>query len=170
MNRFNCDLKSWLSVVGVLLALSTSDAAVDAVAVAVSKTVRPVRVTDAKPRHAVLILSDDQVAEVPNASDLSGANQQTQRMYGIGNDPIDAFCRNCLPVRQIVEKGVRFLQLYNGSWHSHDYIDCAHGNLIRGIDQPIAALIRDLKQRSLLDRTYKQLSQFSGKVIEDLIA
>ncbi len=45
------------------------------------------------------------------------------------------------------------MQLYNGSWDSHDYIERAHGNLVRGVDQPIAALIADLKQRGLLDST-----------------
>ncbi|MCO8124547.1 DUF1501 domain-containing protein [Stieleria sp. TO1_6] len=91
--------------------------------------------------------------EVPNAIDLSDESEQTQRMYGIGNDSTDAFGRKCLLARKMVEKGVRFVQLYNGSWDSHDYIERAHGNLIRGVDQPIAALIRDLKQRSLLDST-----------------
>ena len=52
-----------------------------------------------------------------------------------------------------MEKGVRFVQLYNGSWDSHDYIERAHGNLVRGVDQPIAALITDLKQRGLLEST-----------------
>ena len=45
------------------------------------------------------------------------------------------------------------MQLYNGTWDSHDYIERAHGNLVRGVDQPIAALIADLKQRGLLDST-----------------
>ncbi len=48
---------------------------------------------------------------------------------------------------------MRFVQLYNGTWDSHDYIERAHGNLVRGVDQPIAALITDLKQRGLLDST-----------------
>ncbi|MCP4777097.1 MAG: DUF1501 domain-containing protein, partial [Planctomycetaceae bacterium] len=55
--------------------------------------------------------------------------------------------------RKMVEKGVRFVQLFNGSWDSHDYIERAHGNLVRGVDQPIAALIKDLKARGLLDST-----------------
>ena len=48
---------------------------------------------------------------------------------------------------------MRFVQLYNGTWDSHDYIERAHGTLIRGVEQPIAALITDLKQRGLLDDT-----------------
>ena len=91
--------------------------------------------------------------EVPDAIDLSGENQNTLSMYGIGNDATDAFGRKCLLARKMVEKGVRFVQLYNGTWDSHDFIERAHGNLVRGVDQPIAALIADLKERGLLDST-----------------
>jgi uncharacterized protein (DUF1501 family) len=74
-------------------------------------------------------------------------------MYGIGSGPTDAFGRKCLLARKLVEQGVRFVQLYAGTWDSHDYIERAHGNLVRQVDQPIAALIADLKQRGLLDET-----------------
>ncbi len=79
--------------------------------------------------------------------------RETKEIYGIGEDATDAFGRKCLLARKLVEKGVRFVQLYNGTWDSHDYIERAHGNLVRGVDQPIAALIADLKQRGLLDST-----------------
>ncbi|EGF24089.1 DUF1501 domain-containing protein [Rhodopirellula baltica] len=91
--------------------------------------------------------------EVPEAMDLSGETKETFALYGIGNDATDAFGRKCLLARKMVEKGVRFVQLYNGTWDSHDYIERAHGNLVRGVDQPIAALIQDLKQRGLLEST-----------------
>ncbi|MCP4189265.1 MAG: DUF1501 domain-containing protein [Pirellulaceae bacterium] len=91
--------------------------------------------------------------EVPDAIDLSGETEQTLSMYGIGEDETDAFGRKCLLARKMVEKGVRFVQLYNGTWDSHDYIERAHGNLVRGVDQPIAALIKDLKNRGLLEST-----------------
>ena len=91
--------------------------------------------------------------QVPETLDLSNEDAKTQEMYGIGNEATDAFGRKCLLARKLVEKGVRFVQLYNGSWDSHDYIERAHGNLVRGVDQPIAALIADLKQRGLLDST-----------------
>lgn len=61
--------------------------------------------------------------------------------------------RKCLLARKLVEKGVRFVQLYAGTCDSHDYIERAHGNLIRQVDQPIAALIADLKQRGLRGST-----------------
>ena len=91
--------------------------------------------------------------EVPNAIDRSDESEKTLSMYGVGNDATDSFGRKCLLARKMVEKGVRFVQLFNGSWDSHDYIERAHGNLVRGVDQPIAALIKDLKSRGLLDST-----------------
>ena len=91
--------------------------------------------------------------EVPNAIDLSDESEKTLAMYGVGNYATDSFGRKCLLARKMVEKGVRFVQLFNGSWDSHDYIERAHGNLVRGVDQPIAALIQDLKARGLLDST-----------------
>jgi len=91
--------------------------------------------------------------EVPEAIDLTGESQETLSKYGIGGDVTDAFGRKCLLARKMVEKGVRFIQLYNGTWDSHDNIQRAHNNLVRGVDQPIAALIADLKQRGLLEST-----------------
>lgn len=91
--------------------------------------------------------------QVPDVLDLSQEDQRTQEMYGLGQDETDAFGRKCLLARKLIEKGVRFIQLYNGTWDSHDYIERAHGNLVRGVDQPIAALITDLKQRGLLEST-----------------
>lgn len=92
-------------------------------------------------------------SQVPDAINLEGETSKTLEQYGIGNDATDAFGRKCLLARKMVEKGVRFVQMYHGSWDSHDYIARAHGNLVRGVDQPIAALIEDLKQRGLLEST-----------------
>ncbi|HBJ84006.1 MAG TPA: hypothetical protein DDZ88_09085, partial [Verrucomicrobiales bacterium] len=91
--------------------------------------------------------------QVPEVIDLEQEDAKTKELYGIGKDDTDAFGRKCLLARKLVEKGVRFVQLYAGTWDSHDYIERAHGNLIRQVDQPIAALIADLKQRGLLDDT-----------------
>lgn len=91
--------------------------------------------------------------EVPNAIDFSGESEKTLAMYGVGKPETDAFGRKCLLARKMVEKGVRFVQLFKGTWDSHDYIERAHGNLIESVDQPIAALIKDLKARGLLDST-----------------
>jgi hypothetical protein len=91
--------------------------------------------------------------QVPGALDLSQEDAKTREMYGIGQDATDGFGRKCLLARKLVEKGVRFVQLYAGTWDSHDYIERAHGNLIRSVDRPIAALLTDLKQRALLEDT-----------------
>lgn len=91
--------------------------------------------------------------EVPSLLDLAGEDSRTQTLYGIGEEPTDAFGRRCLLARRLVERGVRFVQLYAGTWDSHDFIAKAHGNLIRRVDKPIAGLITDLKRTGLLEST-----------------
>jgi hypothetical protein len=91
--------------------------------------------------------------EVPDILDLEGEDQATLEDYGIGDSKTDAFGRKCLMARRLVENGVRFVQAYAGNWDSHDYIEKAHGSLIRSVDKPIAALLKDLKQRGMLDDT-----------------
>ena len=92
-------------------------------------------------------------AQVPGVLDLAGEDAATLDLYGVNQPDTDAFGRKCLLARKLVEKGVRFVQLYAGTWDSHDYIERAHGNLIRQVDRPIAALITDLKRRGLLEET-----------------
>jgi hypothetical protein len=92
-------------------------------------------------------------AQVPGILEFDQEDARTRDMYGIGRKPTDGFGRRCLLARRLVEKGVRFVQLYAGTWDSHDYIERAHGNLVRQVDQPIAALLTDLKQRGLLEST-----------------
>ncbi|MCU0708990.1 MAG: DUF1501 domain-containing protein [Pirellula sp.] len=91
--------------------------------------------------------------EVPDVLDISKETRTTLEAYGIGSPDTDAFGRKCLLARKLVEKGVRFIQLYHGSWDSHDYLERAHTALVRNVDQPIAQLITDLKQRGLLEQT-----------------
>jgi len=91
--------------------------------------------------------------QVPTILDLQGEDARTLDMYGIGQEPTDAMGRRCLLARRLVERDVRFVQLYAGTWDSHDYIERAHGNLVKQVDRPIAALLADLKQRGLLDST-----------------
>ncbi len=92
-------------------------------------------------------------AQVPELLDISREDRRTLELYGVGTEPTDAFGRKCLLARRLVEKGVRFVQLYAGTWDSHDYIARAHGHLIRAVDRPIAALLTDLKRRGLLAST-----------------
>jgi len=91
--------------------------------------------------------------EVPEVMNIADEDEQTREMYGIGQKETDAFGRKCLLARKLVEKGVRFVQIYSGGWDSHDFLARAHGALIRSIDQPIAALIKDLKRRGMLEET-----------------
>lgn len=91
--------------------------------------------------------------QVPEVLSLDHETQQTLDDYGIGTEPTDNFARRCLLARKLVEKGVRFVQVYAGTWDSHDDIAKAHGALIPSVDRPIAALIRDLKQRGMLEET-----------------
>ncbi|MCG6157494.1 DUF1501 domain-containing protein [Rubinisphaera margarita] len=91
--------------------------------------------------------------QVPEVLSLDNETQQTLDNYGIDQQPTDNFGRRCLLARKLVEKGVRFVQVYASTWDSHDYIAKAHGALIPTVDKPIAALIADLKERDLLDET-----------------
>ena len=91
--------------------------------------------------------------EVPELIDLGQESAETQALYGIGEKDTDEFGRRCLLARRLVEKGVRFVQLYSGGWDSHDYLAVSHKARIRTVDKPIAALIADLKQRGLLEET-----------------
>ncbi len=91
--------------------------------------------------------------EVPGILDFQDEDKQTLQMYGVGEAKTDSFGRKCLLARRLVEKGVRFVQAYAGNWDSHDYIQRAHGSLIRSVDKPIAALLADLKRRDMLKDT-----------------
>ena len=104
-------------------------------------------------RMAAYELAFRMQAEVPGVIDLAREDARTLAMYGIGQPGTDSFGRRCLLARKLVEAGVRFVQLFEGGWDSHDYIERAHTQRIRAIDQPIAALVADLKQRGLLEST-----------------
>jgi hypothetical protein len=91
--------------------------------------------------------------EVPGVIDLSNESQATLDLYGIGRPETDSFGRRCLLARKLVQAGVRFVQLFEAGWDSHDYIERAHSQRIRSIDRPITALIQDLKRLGLLEST-----------------
>lgn len=94
-------------------------------------------------------------AEVPGVLDLDKEAEATKQMYGLNDETTLSFGTRCLMARQLVEKGVRFVQLYtpSQSWDSHTDLLGGHAKNAREVDQPIAALIKDLKQRGLLDST-----------------
>ena len=92
-------------------------------------------------------------AELPELLDLSKEKKATLDAYGIGNADTDAFGRQCLIARHLVESGVRFVELGNGGWDHHRNLREELPKRCKGIDQPIAALLADLKQRGLLEDT-----------------
>jgi len=88
----------------------------------------------------------------PELIDLSKESKETLDMYG-AEPGKGSFAGNCLLARRLVERGVRFVQLYHTDWDHHQDITKPLEGVTREVDQPTAALIRDLKQRGLLDRT-----------------
>ena len=98
-------------------------------------------------------------AAAPEAVDLSTEDQRTLSLYGIDNEETNDFGTRCLIARRLVDRGVRFIQLYSGGAHNDDNWD-AHGDLELNhnrhagrTDLPIAGLLKDLKQRGMLDET-----------------
>jgi hypothetical protein len=97
--------------------------------------------------------------EAPAVFDIAKESQDTLEMYGVGKQPTDDYARRCLLARRLVEKGVRFVCVVSGGgpgnmqWDAHDDIEENHHRMAAHTDQPIAALLKDLKQRGLLDST-----------------
>jgi len=96
----------------------------------------------------------------PEALDLGGETEETQRLYGIEPGARTSyFGTQCLMARRLVERGVRFVQLYSGgghsgaTWDAHDSVVRNHDRHIYDTDQPIAGLIKDLRRRGLLEET-----------------
>ena len=89
------------------------------------------------------------------AMDISRASEATRKLYGIDNDLTRDYGTRCLIARRLVERGVRFVQIINNgqSWDQHSGLIKALPDLCKKSDQPVAALIRDLKSRGLLDST-----------------
>jgi hypothetical protein len=91
--------------------------------------------------------------EVPQVMDISREPQATLDRYGVGGDGSDAFGRQCLMARRLVEAGVRFVQVTHGGWDHHANLGTALANSCRQVDRPIAGLLADLADRGLLDET-----------------
>jgi hypothetical protein len=104
-------------------------------------------------RMAAYELAFRMQTEVPGVLDLAGEDPRTLELYGIGQDDTDSFGRRCLLARRLIEKGVRFVQIYSTGWDSHDYLAKSHAARMKAVDRPIAGLITDLKRRGLLDST-----------------
>ncbi len=92
-------------------------------------------------------------ASVPELTDLSDETQETLAMYGPDVTQPGTFAYNCLMARRLAERGVRFVQLMHAGWDQHNSLTTELYNQCRDTDQPSAALVKDLKQRGLLDDT-----------------
>jgi uncharacterized protein (DUF1501 family) len=90
--------------------------------------------------------------EAPELMDIGTESQKTLDQYGVDTAK-PSFARNCLLARRMVQKGVRFVQLYDMGWDSHDELDAQHRRQCRAIDQPIAALLNDLEACGMLQET-----------------
>jgi hypothetical protein len=92
--------------------------------------------------------------EAPEVTDLSKESKATLAMYGVDQTPTDNFARQCLLARRFVERGVRFVQVsHTFKWDQHQNLKNGHLRNAQEVDQPIAALLRDLKSRGLLKDT-----------------
>ncbi len=116
-------------------------------------------VSDLAARVKTYELAYQMQSSAPESVDLKQETQKTLDMYGVDKPRTDDFGRRCLIARRLVERGVRFIQLYSGGAHNDDNWD-AHGDLKKNhdfhagnTDQPIAALLQDLKDRGLFDST-----------------
>src|SRR4051812_14369642 len=97
----------------------------------------------------------------PGVLDIAGESEATLKLYGLDREVTQDFGRNCLIARRLLERGVRFVQVWSGAdngfprrnWDSHENLAKDHGDMAAGMDQPAAALIKDLKARGLLDDT-----------------
>jgi hypothetical protein len=98
-------------------------------------------------------------AAAPDAVDLRQEDAQTLSLYGVNEKQTEVFGRQCLLARRLVERGVRFVQLYSGgnhndaNWDAHGDLKANHDLHAGETDKPIAGLLKDLKQRGMLDET-----------------
>lgn len=115
--------------------------------------------TELDARIASYELAYQMQAAAPEAVDLGEEDERTQAMYGMNNPTSATFGRQCLMARRLVERGVRFVQIYSGgahnddNWDAHTDIEKNHNLHAAETDKPIAGLLADLKQRGMLEDT-----------------
>src|SRR5262249_29909592 len=95
---------------------------------------------------------------VPEVMNVTKETAATQKLYGLDNPTTAAYGRQCLVARRLVERGVRFVQIYDGGgggggWDAHAKLKQNHGTNCARVDRPIAGLLKDLKRRGLLGET-----------------
>ena len=116
-------------------------------------------------------LSERMQAVVPQVADLKGETAVTHGMYGTAEEQTQDFGRSCLLARRLLERGVRFVQLFSGgafgqpriNWDGHEDMIRNHGREAVRIDKPIAGLLRDLRQRGMLDDTLVMFTSEFGR-------
>ena len=116
-------------------------------------------------------LSERMQAVVPQVADLNGETAVTHGMYGIAEEQTQDFGRSCLLARRLLERGVRFVQMFSGgafgqpriNWDGHEDMIRNHGREAVRIDKPIAGLLRDLRQRGMLDDTLVMFTTEFGR-------
>lgn len=129
-------------------------------------------------RSEVYGLGERMMRSVPELLDFSTESQSTLDHYGIGRDDLaipvdsarrpdagcfDSFARHCLQARRLVERGVRFVEVFSGSWDMHNYVDREMPFFAGMVDQPIAALLADLGDRGLLEETLVVIASEFGR-------
>ena len=92
-------------------------------------------------------------ASAPETFDLTAESAATLDLYGLNHKTTAEFGRHCLLARRLIERGVRFVQLRNGGWDAHGSLKANHRRRAQATDQPVAALLQDLRQRGLLNET-----------------
>jgi hypothetical protein len=112
--------------------------------------------SDLEARIAAYELAFKMQAAAPEVVDLSAETAETHKLYGLDDKRTQRNARNCLLARRLVERGVRFVQLYMGSgskWDAHANVEGNHSRYCLESDRPIAGLLQDLKRRGLLETT-----------------
>lgn len=100
-------------------------------------------------------------ASIPEATNLDGESAAVRQLYGLDDPANKGFAKNCLMARRLLERGVRFVQIMNGgafgspriNWDGHENVKDNHDTQAATMDRPVAALIRDLKQRGMFEDT-----------------
>jgi hypothetical protein len=112
--------------------------------------------TDLDARIAAYELAYRMQSAAPEAVDLARESAPTRALYGLDEDHTSEFGSRCLLARRLVERGVRFVQLFSGDivgWDAHEDVEENHARLAKATDKPIAGLLADLKRRGMLDDT-----------------
>ena len=116
-------------------------------------------------------LSERMQAVVPQVADLKDESAATHGMYGTGEEQTQDFGRSCLLARRLLERGVRFVQMFSGgafgspriNWDGHENMIQNHGREALRIDKPLAGLLRDLRQRGMLEDTLVMFTSEFGR-------